>query len=232
MIIISFKIHNRKKLAIPNSIVWWFDFHPFTTTMFPDDEAIFVINRFTVNSVFHSLLLRSIYDFSRYEQRNWFWANGLTLFKKLSISVIVQQINYTNHFSNNFHFFLNVNTQLLLPFTINSVALCQFIVQIVWILVSGFSAGNSFFFIVWKMVKENGTLLSRWIVEGKKRMTLWLWGVYAKKSFSFDSTFPCWTIICFIFFYFFSTFFIHSSEQHWMQVMKETEKWKWKNWKL
>lgn len=107
-----------------------------------------------------------------------------------------------NHFSNNFHFFSTMNIQLLLPTTINMVTVFKFIVRIVWNLVSGFR-GRKILYFVRKMVKENGILLSRWIVEGKigrhievvKGFELCI----QKKSFPFLSTFPCWEIICFNF---------------------------------
>lgn len=119
-----------------------------------------------VNSAFHSLLPLSIYDFSALSLEidlgpmvwHYFklsiehinladyinvekWRKTLNRMAKANISTKV--IAWTI-FQTIFIFFPTMNIQLLLLFTINMVALCQFIVQMVLILVSGFNGENSY----------------------------------------------------------------------------------------
>lgn len=102
-----------------------------------------------------------------------------------------------------FIFFRAVNIQLLQLFATNMVALLRIYSWNCFNFGFGFQ-WRKFLHFIREIVKGNGTLLSRWIVDEKRgrrhiEVVEWQWALHTKKSFQFESTFPCWKIICFIF---------------------------------
>lgn len=126
-----------------------------------------------------------------------------------------------NHFSNNFHLFSN--REYSAAVTIHHKHGC--FVPIYRSNCFNFGLGfqwGKFLRFVRKMVKENGALLSRWKKKEDDILKLWRATSCAyKKEFSIWEYFSMLKNYLFQFIWEQNNFFINSSEQHWMQVMKK-----------